>query len=104
MILDEYPKEVALKDGSTVTLRPMVARDEAALLEFFQSLSEGERLYLRDNVTDPEVVRGWAESVDYNRVLPVRTGYRGRIFILHPRQFSTISQYSQFGDNTIKCT
>jgi RimJ/RimL family protein N-acetyltransferase len=71
MILDEYPKEITLKDGSTLTLRPMVASDEGALLAFFQGLSEAERLYLRDNVSDPAVIKGWAKSVDYNRVLPI---------------------------------
>ncbi len=71
MILDEYPKEVTLKDGSTLTVRPMVAEDEAGLLAFFQGLSEAERLYLRDDVSDPAVIKGWAESVDYNRVLPI---------------------------------
>ena len=50
MILDEYPKEITLKDKSTLTVRPMVAEDEGALLAFFQGLSESERLYLRDNV------------------------------------------------------
>ena len=71
MILDEYPKEVTLKDGSTLTVRPMVAKDEAGLLAFFQGLSEAERMYLRDDVSDPAVIKGWAESVDYNRVLPI---------------------------------
>jgi RimJ/RimL family protein N-acetyltransferase len=71
MILDEYPKELTLKDGSNLTARPMVPEDEGALLAFFQSLSEAERLYLRDDVSDPAVIKGWAESVDYNRVLPI---------------------------------
>ena len=94
MILDEYPKEITLKDGSKLVLRPMVAEDEAALLAFFQGLSEGERLYLRDDVTDPEVVRGWAENVDYNRVLPVLPCARitnpflgrRRLFVNAPKQ------------------
>jgi RimJ/RimL family protein N-acetyltransferase len=49
----------------------MVAKDEAGLLAFFQGLSEAERMYLRDDVSDPAVIKGWAESVDYNRVLPI---------------------------------
>jgi len=71
MMLDEYPKEISLKDGSGVVLRPMVKEDESALLAFFQGLSEGDRLYLRDDVTDPEVVSDWAKRLDYNRVLPI---------------------------------
>ena len=43
MNLSEYPKERTLKDGSKVTLRPMVREDEAGLMEFFSSLPEVER-------------------------------------------------------------
>jgi RimJ/RimL family protein N-acetyltransferase len=71
VMLEEYPKTVSLKDGSTVVCRPMVREDEGSLLEFFTSLSKVDRLYLRDDVTNPEVVRSWAENLDYDRVLPI---------------------------------
>ena len=31
-----------------------------ALLSFFADLPEGDRTFIRDDVTDPDVVRGWA--------------------------------------------
>lgn len=31
-----------------------------ALLRFFAELPEGDRTFIRDDVTDPDVVRGWA--------------------------------------------
>ncbi len=71
MILDEYPKEITLKDGSSVTLRPMVEDDEAGLLEFFTGLSKADRLYLRHDVSNPEVIKSWAQNIDYDRVLPI---------------------------------
>ncbi|MFV1957530.1 MAG: GNAT family N-acetyltransferase [bacterium] len=71
MILDEYPKEISLKDGSSVTLRPMVEDDEAGLLEFFTGLSKADRLYLRHDVSNPEVIKSWAQNIDYDRVLPI---------------------------------
>ena len=71
MILEEYPKTVSLKDGSSVIFRPMVREDEGSLLEFFSSLSTADRLYLRDDVTNPEIVRSWAENVDYEKTLPI---------------------------------
>ena len=72
MILDEYPKQLTLKDGSELTVRPMVAADEGALLAFFQGLSEAERLYLRDDVSDPAVIKNWAATVDYRHVGEIR--------------------------------
>ncbi|UCG39643.1 MAG: hypothetical protein JSV00_05335, partial [bacterium] len=79
MILDEYPKTVNLRDGSRITLRPMIKEDEKILLEFFQGLSEGDRLYLRDDVADPAVVRGWVENIDYQRVLPILAIDEGKV-------------------------
>ncbi len=57
-----YPKEVSLRDGSTVIFRPLDAGDEAALLLFFGSLSENGRYYLKDNVTSPAVISQWVHA------------------------------------------
>jgi hypothetical protein len=32
MPLREFPKQIALRDGTSVTLRPLVSADEAAIL------------------------------------------------------------------------
>lgn len=71
MDLMEYPKERTLKDGSKVTLRPMVREDEEGLKEYFGALSEMERLYLRNDVMNPEIIRFWVENLDYDNVLPI---------------------------------
>lgn len=79
MILDDYPKEITLRDNTTVTLRPLVREDEQALIEFFRGLREEDRLYLRDDVTDPAVIRGWMENIDYEKVLPILAIDEGKI-------------------------
>lgn len=71
MHLDDYPKEITLKDGTVLILRPMVREDEEGLLEFFAGIPEKERLYLRNDVINPEVVRQWTAALDYDRVLPI---------------------------------
>ena len=71
MMLDEYPKEVTLRDGSKVVFRPVVKEDEEALYQFFKGMSKEDRLYLRDNVADRNVIRGWMENIDYEKVLPI---------------------------------
>jgi len=71
MILEDYPKEIKLRDNSKVTLRPLVKEDEGALIDFFQGLIQEDRLYLRDDVTDPEVIRGWMQNIDYEKILPI---------------------------------
>jgi RimJ/RimL family protein N-acetyltransferase len=66
-----YPKKLTLRDGSTLTLRPMTREDEGALLNFFLSIPESERWFLKEDVTSPAVIRRWAETIDYRRALPL---------------------------------
>jgi len=79
MPLREFPKRIALRDGTSVTLRPLVPADEAALLEFFSRLSPEDRQFLRDDVMQPETVRVWCREADYDRVLPILAEHEGRI-------------------------
>ncbi len=55
MKLEGFPQTVSLRDGTPVTVRPLAAADAKALLEFYRSLPEEDRLYLKDDVTDA----GW---------------------------------------------
>ncbi|MGB3097022.1 MAG: GNAT family N-acetyltransferase [Candidatus Deferrimicrobiaceae bacterium] len=67
----EYPKEATLKDGTTILLRPFERKDKNALVAFFQKLPEADRLFLKDNVTDPAVVERWATELNYDKVFPL---------------------------------
>jgi RimJ/RimL family protein N-acetyltransferase len=78
-MLDEYPKEVVLKDGTPVTLRPLEHADADLLVAFFQRIPAEERWYLRHDVADPGVVRQWALEVNYERVIPIVALSEGRI-------------------------
>lgn len=48
---------VVLRDGSSVTLRPMTEGDAEALHRFFVALPEEDRLFLEDDVTKPAFVQ-----------------------------------------------
>ena len=69
--LNKYQKEVLLKDATKVFLRTMIAEDIDALNEFFKAVPKNELRYLREDVTNISVVRSWADTLDYKRVLPV---------------------------------
>ena len=49
-------RTIVLKDGRAVHIRPLMPADAEASLAFFNKLDPGERVYLRRDVTDPEVV------------------------------------------------
>jgi RimJ/RimL family protein N-acetyltransferase len=52
---DGVPRVAKLKDGSSVEISLARAADGPALLEFYRSLSDEDRLVLKDDVTTP----GW---------------------------------------------
>jgi GNAT superfamily N-acetyltransferase len=74
-----YPKSLSLEDGTTVTLRPLLKDDEAALLKYFGSLPPEDRLCLKEDVTDPKVIENWIYELDYDNVLPLIAWHNGNI-------------------------
>jgi len=68
-----------LKDGTEVILRPMTEKDKDKLHEFFHSLPEDDKLYLRDDVDKKETIEKWVKNLDYDRVLPILAEIGGKI-------------------------
>ena len=66
-----YPTVHLTEDGVRMTIRPMLATDKEALLDFFRRIPEEDRFYLKEDVTSPKVIERWAESLDYSRALPL---------------------------------
>lgn len=64
-------KQGKLKDGTIVTLRPMVKEDEESLYRFFKDLPDELLLFIRHNVKDRSIIRDWAKRLNYDRVLPL---------------------------------
>jgi GNAT superfamily N-acetyltransferase len=60
----KYPKEVVLKNCTEVNIRPLEIKDEQALREFYSQVSEEDRWFMRLDVMDPAVIRGWVEGKD----------------------------------------
>lgn len=71
LVRERYPKKFELRDGTAVTIRPMVADDEEALLTFFRGIPAEDRVFLKDDVTRAEVIEVWCKNLDYDRVLPL---------------------------------
>jgi RimJ/RimL family protein N-acetyltransferase len=59
-----YPKKVTLKNGERIELRPLVASDEAALVQFFTDLPRESTEFLKEDVRDPEVVKRFISKAD----------------------------------------
>jgi RimJ/RimL family protein N-acetyltransferase len=77
--LDRYPKDITLRDGAHITLRPMTPDDAGRLWEFFREIPPVDKMYLREEVDRREVVEGWAKALDYEIVLPLLAFHGDRV-------------------------
>ena len=69
--MEQFSKTLKLKDGTTVTIRPLTKDDGPALLAFFKKVPIKDRLFLKEDVTNKEVIDRWIKELNYNKVMPV---------------------------------
>jgi len=78
-ILENYPKEITLKDNFQCVLRPLEPTDEIAFHEFFLAVPTQERMFIKHRVTEPEVIHEWCNNIDLGRNLPLLAVREGQI-------------------------
>jgi len=77
--LEGYPKQLILKDGTEVSIRPMTKEDGKKLLDFFIRLPKEDRQFLKEDVSRKEVVQRFVDKLDYDKILPVLAFYDNEI-------------------------
>jgi len=60
---EPYPKELKLRNGRRVNLRPMTGDDKPAILAFVQSLPPDDLMFLRTDITDSAVIDNWVSNL-----------------------------------------
>jgi len=70
-MLSEYPKKVTLRGGEQVTLRPLVKEDKKKLIDFFSRVPLEDRMFLKEDVTDKNVIESWIKNINYERIIPI---------------------------------
>lgn len=70
-IRQSYPREVRVGGDRTVTLRLMGRSDRESMVDFARTLPADDLLFLRRDITDPEVIDGWVHNVEIGRAVTV---------------------------------
>lgn len=70
-VLKGYPKDFTLNDGAEVELRPLESRDHMALLNLFQRIPEEDLYYLKDTVTDSDIIYDWTHNINLEKVISI---------------------------------
>jgi GNAT superfamily N-acetyltransferase len=79
LVLQSYPVDVTLKDGSTCNARPLQKKDEKKFFEFFRGVPERERIFIKHRVEDPKVIQSWCENIDLGKHFPLLAFANGKI-------------------------
>lgn len=79
IVIEDYPKEVILKDGTGVTLRPLREGDEDLLFRMFSRLSEDDKWFLDHNVADFGLIENWVKNMDPDRAHSILAVLGGQI-------------------------
>jgi putative acetyltransferase len=77
--LQQFPKTIALKDGTKATLRPLRRDDEKDFHQLFLGIPEPERMFIKHRVTEIELIHNWCRNLDYGRNLPLVALVGGKI-------------------------
>jgi GNAT superfamily N-acetyltransferase len=78
-MLKDYPKEIILRDGTGVTLRPLQQQDKDLLFRMFNGLTEDDRWFLDGDVADFGLIEDWVDRTDLKRVTSIAAVLEGRI-------------------------
>lgn len=75
----QLPRTLRLSDGSEITLRALQRTDRDAMLAFTASLPEHDLLFLRIDITDPDVIDVWLDNIDLGGIVTIVAERDGRI-------------------------
>jgi L-amino acid N-acyltransferase YncA len=77
--LEGFPQNVVLRDGTAVVIKPLDVEEASAVLKFYRSLPEEDRLFLNDDVTKPQWLRRFVARIESGEVVSLVAEIEGRI-------------------------
>jgi L-amino acid N-acyltransferase YncA len=97
-MLDDYPKEVELRDGENAVIRIATREDESRLALFFLSIPEDQRDFLHYDLSDQESLQGWFGGPHWEEAFPLVAEVDGRIVAVSLLKSYRVPWYSHVGE------
>jgi len=79
MRLEGFPRPLTLRDGTALTVRPVKAGDQPALLAFYREMPREDRLFLKDDVTTESWADRFIRRIERSEALSLVAETGGRI-------------------------
>jgi len=77
--LEKYPVRYSLETSVQCLIRPLAAGDESGFMKFLQRVPEFERLFIKQRLDNPALLKEWCEDVDYDARLPLLAFADGQV-------------------------
>jgi GNAT superfamily N-acetyltransferase len=77
--LEKYPLRFPLESSVQCLVRPLTVGDEAGFMKFLQQVPEFERLFIKQRLDNPALVKEWCDDVDYDARLPLLAFADGQV-------------------------
>jgi RimJ/RimL family protein N-acetyltransferase len=78
-ILESYPREIGVGGKRTATLRLMGKSDRDRVVDFARSLPPDDLLFLRKDITAPQIVDQWLRDIEAGRTFTVLAEGEGEL-------------------------
>lgn len=103
-MFEDYSKEIILKDGTGLTLRPLRQEDKDLLFRMYNELPEEDRWFLDGDVADFQLVEDWVEQADMKKVSSIVAVLEGRIIAIATLMTTRYGARSHIGKVKISVT
>lgn len=97
-MLDDYPKELELRDGQNAVIRVAQREDRTRLVLFFVGIPEEERDFMLYDPTEEENLEGWFGGPNWEDIFPLIAEVNGRIAAVALLKGYRVSWRNHVGD------
>jgi GNAT superfamily N-acetyltransferase len=79
LAIEKYPVRSTLTNGIQILIRPLEEGDQSAFKTFLEAVPEIERMFIKQNLSDPKLIDAWCHDLDYEAELPLLALADGKI-------------------------
>lgn len=97
-----YPRTMTLDNGTEVSLRQMTPADADRVVAFARSLPADDLLFLRIDITDPEVVAQWGRNLETGSTVTVLAETSGEMVGYASLHLNEVSWQRHLGEIRIQ--
>jgi RimJ/RimL family protein N-acetyltransferase len=98
----DYPRTITLDNGAAVSLRLMTPFDADRIVTFARSLPTDDLLFLRMDITNPDVVAQWVQNLATGRTITMIAEVKGEMVGYASLHYSEVTWQRHLGEIRIQ--